>query len=52
MRPGGADRPGELLGGRAGDERVLRDASVTFDPKPVDLGDNRMSVNVDSRRKD
>ena len=47
-----AYRPNAAEACRAGDERVLRDASVTFDPKPVDLGNKRMSVNVDSRRKD
>ena len=47
-----AYRPNAAEACRAGDERVLRDTSVTFDPKPVDLGDHRMSVNVDSRRKD
>ncbi len=37
---------------RLGDERVLRDTRVAFDPKPLDLGARPLSVNVDSRRKD
>ena len=46
------ERPGADQACRLGDERVLGDAQVSFDPKPVDLGAQPLSVNVDSRRKD
>lgn len=46
------ERPSADEACRLGDERVLTDDSVSFDPKPVDLGPAPMSVNVDSRRQD
>lgn len=47
-----AQRPDASAACRLGDERVLRDAQMTFEPKPVDLGERPMQVNVDARRKD
>lgn len=44
-------RPSAALACRKGDARVLRDANLTFDPKPLELelDAQRMSVNVDHR---
>lgn len=44
-----AGRPSAELACRLGDERVLADPSMQFDPKPS-LIDKPLSVNVDSRR--
>ncbi len=45
-------RPAAQDACRQGDERILGDTRMTFDPKPLDLGERPISVNVDSRRKD
>ncbi len=43
------DRPGPDQACRSGDARVLRDARLRFDPKPVALGEQPMSVHIDHR---
>ncbi|CAG0910562.1 unnamed protein product [Cyprideis torosa] len=45
-------RPSEQEAWRIGDQRVLQDEAVAFDPKPLDLGPTPRSINVDSRRPD
>jgi hydrogenase maturation protease len=47
-----AQRPDEREACRLGDERILRNTRMDFDPKPLDLGKRPMRVNVDSRRRD
>lgn len=51
LEPYEAQRPAEQDACRLGDERILRDTRMTFDPKALDLGERPMSVNVDSRKK-
>ncbi len=43
-------RPDETQACRVGDDRVLNDTSIEFEPKTSPLEDGAMSVNVDSRR--
>lgn len=45
-------RPDAGTACRFGDERVLQDSSIAFDPKPSLLEENAVSVNVDNRRDD
>ncbi len=45
-------RPDERLAYRGGDERVLLDDNMQFDPKPVQFEGDKLSVNVDHRVKD
>ncbi|MDJ0741146.1 MAG: HyaD/HybD family hydrogenase maturation endopeptidase [Gammaproteobacteria bacterium] len=42
-------RPTAELACRLGDERVLRDDRIAFDPKPLDLGARPLRVDVDKR---
>lgn len=44
------ERPSEHQACRNGDARVLHNDQMQFDPKPVDLGERPVSVNVDHRR--
>lgn len=45
-------RPDESTACRGGDERVLRDDHMQFDPKPLPFDAGHVSVNVDHRVKD
>ncbi len=45
-------RPSEQQACRLGDERILQDQHMRFDPKPSPLGNDALSVNVDHRVKD
>jgi len=45
-------RPSKHQACRTGDERVLRDAHIAFDPKPSALDGLPLSVNVDHRRSE
>lgn len=45
-------RPSPESACRVGDRRVLADGDTRFDPKPVDLGERPLRVNVDVRQPD
>lgn len=45
-----AERPSKQAACRVGDARVLCDSDTAFDPKPVDLGQHPLCVDVDHRK--
>lgn len=47
-----SQRPDEQSALRLGDPRILSSEEVEFDPKPLDLGPQPRSFNVDARRQD